>query len=174
MVITLFAVAPLCYIYNEPVNLYYVFREMYMSHFFRLHTLSSHPQVSYWSARWEKQTKQKQVVNNKIVWSRMMSAARYLHLKADHFLLLDSGSKQVKCQPFHYMWTIGPTGNWDPLRGCWSDGPMFSVNIQTALCWIVASYVVCSHIYNTAPCALLYDVLHHLVVTGWSGIWKSM
>lgn len=37
-------VAPLCYIYNDPVVLYYVFREMYIRYFFRLHTLSSHPQ----------------------------------------------------------------------------------------------------------------------------------
>ncbi|KAJ8298134.1 hypothetical protein KUTeg_024665 [Tegillarca granosa] len=38
-------VAPLCYLYNEPIKLYYVFREMYMRYFFRLHSISSHPQV---------------------------------------------------------------------------------------------------------------------------------
>lgn len=37
-------VAPLCYIYNDPVVLYFVFRQMYTRYFFRLHTLSSHPQ----------------------------------------------------------------------------------------------------------------------------------
>lgn len=37
-------VAPLCYLYNEPIKLYYVFREMYMRYFFRLHSISSHPQ----------------------------------------------------------------------------------------------------------------------------------
>ena len=39
------SVAPLCYIYNDPIVLYFVFRELYMRFFFRLHTLSSHPQV---------------------------------------------------------------------------------------------------------------------------------
>ncbi len=37
-------VAPLCYIYNDPVQLYVVFRELYMRYFFRLHSLSSHSQ----------------------------------------------------------------------------------------------------------------------------------
>ncbi|XP_041368917.1 TBC1 domain family member 19-like [Gigantopelta aegis] len=37
-------VAPLCYLYREPVKLYYVFREMYSQYFFRLHSISSHPQ----------------------------------------------------------------------------------------------------------------------------------
>ncbi|XP_060080026.1 TBC1 domain family member 19-like [Ylistrum balloti] len=37
-------VAPLCYVFNEPICLYYVFREMYCRHFFRLHSISSHPQ----------------------------------------------------------------------------------------------------------------------------------
>lgn len=36
--------APLCYIYNDPVVLYFVFRSMYTRYFFRLHTLSSHRQ----------------------------------------------------------------------------------------------------------------------------------
>ncbi|ELT89515.1 hypothetical protein CAPTEDRAFT_108817, partial [Capitella teleta] len=39
-------VCPLCYIYNDIIHLYFVFREMYNRYFFRLHTLSSHPQVS--------------------------------------------------------------------------------------------------------------------------------
>ena len=37
-------VAPLCYVYGDPVVLYYVFREMYVRYFFRLHCISSHPQ----------------------------------------------------------------------------------------------------------------------------------
>lgn len=37
-------VAPLCYLYKEPVTLYYVFRELYTRYFFRLHSISSHPQ----------------------------------------------------------------------------------------------------------------------------------
>lgn len=37
-------VAPLCYLYKEPVKLYYVFREIYTRYFFRLHSISSHPQ----------------------------------------------------------------------------------------------------------------------------------
>ena len=37
-------VAPLCYVYGDPVVLYYVFREMYIRYFFRLHCISSHPQ----------------------------------------------------------------------------------------------------------------------------------
>lgn len=37
-------VAPLCFLYKEPVMLYYVFRELYTRHFFRLHSISSHPQ----------------------------------------------------------------------------------------------------------------------------------
>ena len=41
------AVAPLCYVYNDPVQLYFTFRELYTRYFFRLHNLSSHPQVSY-------------------------------------------------------------------------------------------------------------------------------
>ena len=37
-------VAPLCYVYNEPAVLYFMFRTMYTRYFFHLHTLSSHPQ----------------------------------------------------------------------------------------------------------------------------------
>lgn len=40
------AVAPLCFLYNEPSKLYSVFREMYIRYFFRLHSISSHPSVS--------------------------------------------------------------------------------------------------------------------------------
>lgn len=40
------AVAPLCFLYNEPSTLYSVFREMYIRHFFRLHSISSSPSVS--------------------------------------------------------------------------------------------------------------------------------
>jgi len=35
--------APLCYVYNEPCVLYFVFRAMYTGFFHQLHTLSSHP-----------------------------------------------------------------------------------------------------------------------------------
>ena len=38
------SVAPLCYIYNDPIVLFFVFREIYMRYFFHLHTLSSHEQ----------------------------------------------------------------------------------------------------------------------------------
>ncbi|ESO05170.1 hypothetical protein HELRODRAFT_77906 [Helobdella robusta] len=34
-------VAPLCCVYDDPVTLYYVFRELYTRHFYKLHTLSS-------------------------------------------------------------------------------------------------------------------------------------
>jgi len=34
--------APLCYIFENPVELYYVFRYLYMRYFFYLHTISSH------------------------------------------------------------------------------------------------------------------------------------
>ncbi|XP_038055873.1 TBC1 domain family member 19-like, partial [Patiria miniata] len=37
-------VAPLCFVYGDPYKLYYIFREMYMRHLFRLHTISSHPE----------------------------------------------------------------------------------------------------------------------------------
>ncbi|XP_059170535.1 TBC1 domain family member 19-like [Physella acuta] len=37
-------VAPLCYLYNDVVQLYFVFRHMYTHYFFRLHSISSHPQ----------------------------------------------------------------------------------------------------------------------------------
>ncbi|KAM6895176.1 TBC1 domain family member 19 isoform 1-T1 [Lycodopsis pacificus] len=37
------AVAPLCFLYNEPSKLYSVFREMYIRYFFRLHSISSSP-----------------------------------------------------------------------------------------------------------------------------------
>lgn len=37
-------VAPLCYLYNDPVTLYYVFREIYTRYFYRLHSISSHQQ----------------------------------------------------------------------------------------------------------------------------------
>lgn len=40
-------VAPLCFLYNEPSKLYSVFREMYIRHFFRLHSISSSPSVSF-------------------------------------------------------------------------------------------------------------------------------
>ena len=39
-------VTPLCYQYAEPTRLYYMFREFYMRFFHRLHSISSHPQVS--------------------------------------------------------------------------------------------------------------------------------
>ncbi|GBN66970.1 TBC1 domain family member 19 [Araneus ventricosus] len=41
-------VAPLCYIYEDPITLYHVFRELYVRYFFRLHNLSSHSQVSFY------------------------------------------------------------------------------------------------------------------------------
>lgn len=47
MYIFVFTVAPLCFLYKEPVTLYYVFREMYTRYFFRLHSISSHSQVSW-------------------------------------------------------------------------------------------------------------------------------
>lgn len=37
-------VTPLCYLYAEPIRLYFTFREMYTRYFQRLHTISSHPQ----------------------------------------------------------------------------------------------------------------------------------
>ncbi|KAK3593571.1 hypothetical protein CHS0354_018659 [Potamilus streckersoni] len=37
-------VVPLCFLYQDPIKLYYVFREMYVRYFFRLHSISSHPQ----------------------------------------------------------------------------------------------------------------------------------
>ncbi|PIK48717.1 putative TBC1 domain family member 19 [Apostichopus japonicus] len=37
-------VAPLCYVFDKPITLYYFFREIYTRHLFRLHTISSHPQ----------------------------------------------------------------------------------------------------------------------------------
>ncbi|UYV83657.1 TBC1D19 [Cordylochernes scorpioides] len=37
-------VCPLCYIYEDPVTLYMVFRELYTLYFYLLHTVSSHPQ----------------------------------------------------------------------------------------------------------------------------------
>ncbi|XP_070197839.1 TBC1 domain family member 19-like isoform X2 [Littorina saxatilis] len=37
-------VAPLCYVYNDVVTLYHVFRQMYIQYFFRLHSVSSDPQ----------------------------------------------------------------------------------------------------------------------------------
>lgn len=40
------AVAPLCFLYNEPSKLYSVFREMYTRYFFRLHSISSSSSVS--------------------------------------------------------------------------------------------------------------------------------
>ncbi|XP_029112047.1 TBC1 domain family member 19 isoform X2 [Scleropages formosus] len=36
-------VAPLCFLYKEPSQLYSVFREMYVRYFFRLHSISSSP-----------------------------------------------------------------------------------------------------------------------------------
>ncbi|XP_016661472.1 TBC1 domain family member 19 [Acyrthosiphon pisum] len=40
---TMFA-APVCYLFNDPVPLYYTFREFYLRYWFRLHEISSHPQ----------------------------------------------------------------------------------------------------------------------------------
>ncbi|KAL8612925.1 hypothetical protein ACOMHN_035002 [Nucella lapillus] len=37
-------VAPLCYVYKDVATLYYMFRKMYIQYFFRLHSVSSHPQ----------------------------------------------------------------------------------------------------------------------------------
>lgn len=37
-------VAPLCYLYDDPITLYYVFREIYTRYFYRLHSISSHHQ----------------------------------------------------------------------------------------------------------------------------------
>ncbi|KPP71894.1 hypothetical protein Z043_109154 [Scleropages formosus] len=40
-------VAPLCFLYKEPSQLYSVFREMYVRYFFRLHSISSSPSLFY-------------------------------------------------------------------------------------------------------------------------------
>ena len=37
-------VAPLCYLFGDSASIYSVFREMYTRYFFRLHTISSHPE----------------------------------------------------------------------------------------------------------------------------------
>ncbi|KAL7065410.1 hypothetical protein AAHC03_05185 [Spirometra sp. Aus1] len=37
-------VAPLCYLYDDPVQLYIVFRQMYMNYFHRLHIISDDPE----------------------------------------------------------------------------------------------------------------------------------
>ncbi|RXG53631.1 TBC1 domain family member 19 [Armadillidium vulgare] len=36
--------SPLCCLYEDPVELYFTFREMYQRFWFRLHSVSSHPQ----------------------------------------------------------------------------------------------------------------------------------
>ncbi|CAH1262480.1 TBC1D19 [Branchiostoma lanceolatum] len=36
--------ASLCFVYDEPARLYFIFREMYTRYFFHLHHMSSHPQ----------------------------------------------------------------------------------------------------------------------------------
>ncbi|XP_022169785.1 TBC1 domain family member 19 [Myzus persicae] len=36
--------APVCYLFNDPVPLYYTFRAFYLRYWFRLHVISSHPQ----------------------------------------------------------------------------------------------------------------------------------
>ena len=37
-------IAPMCFIWSDPVILYNVFKALYTRFFFRLHSLSSHPQ----------------------------------------------------------------------------------------------------------------------------------
>ncbi|VDL99038.1 unnamed protein product [Schistocephalus solidus] len=37
-------VSPLCYLYDDPVQLYIVFRQMYMNYFHRLHIISDDPE----------------------------------------------------------------------------------------------------------------------------------
>ena len=44
-----FYLAPLCFIWSDPVTIYMVFKEMYTRFFFRLHSVSSHPQGSTFS-----------------------------------------------------------------------------------------------------------------------------
>ncbi|KAK3734277.1 hypothetical protein QZH41_015127, partial [Actinostola sp. cb2023] len=39
--------APLCYVCSHAPRLYFLFRELYTRYFFRLHTMSSHPQVGH-------------------------------------------------------------------------------------------------------------------------------
>uniref|UniRef100_A0A0X3NRI0 TBC1 domain family member 19 n=1 Tax=Schistocephalus solidus TaxID=70667 RepID=A0A0X3NRI0_SCHSO len=39
-------VSPLCYLYDDPVQLYIVFRQMYMNYFHRLHIISDDPEAS--------------------------------------------------------------------------------------------------------------------------------
>ncbi|XP_050527254.1 TBC1 domain family member 19 isoform X2 [Daktulosphaira vitifoliae] len=36
--------APLCYLFNDPIPLYFMFRGLYLRYWFRLHEISSHPQ----------------------------------------------------------------------------------------------------------------------------------
>ncbi|XP_050421069.1 TBC1 domain family member 19 [Adelges cooleyi] len=36
--------SPVCYLYNDPVPMYFTFRAFYMRYWFRLHEISSHPQ----------------------------------------------------------------------------------------------------------------------------------
>ena len=37
-------VAPICYVYSDPVLLYFIFRKLFMNHFFKLSIISSEPQ----------------------------------------------------------------------------------------------------------------------------------
>jgi hypothetical protein len=41
---TFFLVAPICYVYDDPILLYYMFREFYETHFHKLNIISSDPQ----------------------------------------------------------------------------------------------------------------------------------
>lgn len=43
-IIIIFLATALCYIYDDPVNLYHTFRAFYLRYWFRLHEVSSHEQ----------------------------------------------------------------------------------------------------------------------------------
>ena len=38
-------VAPMCFVFEDPVHLYFIFRQFYMKYFFNLHHISASPNV---------------------------------------------------------------------------------------------------------------------------------
>jgi hypothetical protein len=44
----IFSVAPICFVFEDPIHLYFIFRQFYMKYFFNLHHISASPNVRKW------------------------------------------------------------------------------------------------------------------------------
>ncbi|CAH1777501.1 unnamed protein product [Owenia fusiformis] len=115
-------VATLCYLYNDPVSIYFVFRELYTRYFFRLHAISSHPEG---------------IVSLCVLFEKTLQAVEpqlFFHLK------------QIGCQPLRiaFRWLIRAFAGYlasDQVLSLWDKVLAYdSVEIIAILAAAIFSY----------------------------------